>query len=109
MQKMTKPKTSPKTKPMIPMAIVLITSTATAQFLTLEEQRSMTPYERESLRIQQQIAQDSAHREIQEGLDRLERNRKESNARILRALRRDDYRDSRDSYGFESQHDGFSD
>ena len=87
---------------MIPMAIVLITSTATAQFLTPEEQRNLTPYERESLRIQEQLQQDSSHREIREGLDRLDRDNKNYNARILRALRRDDSSNFDDSYGENS-------
>jgi len=91
---------------MIPVSMLLVAATSAAQYLTPDERLNLTPYERESLKIQGQMQRDQEHRDLMDDLRRMKMERDERRREWM-----DIGKDRHDSYGYDSQNEynGFDD
>lgn len=86
---------------MILVALLLTPLSVQAQYLTPDERLDLTPYERESLKIQGQMQRDAEHRDLMRDIDRWKRNREERRREWM-DIGKDSYK-SHDSYDSDSE------
>lgn len=89
------------TKPMILVPILLITINVKAQYLTPDERLDLTPYERESLKIQGQMQRDAEYRDTMEQIERWKQDRRRERREWMDAGKGYDSYES-DSYDSDS-------